>query len=286
MGFVKTPDELAVVMQRLPRPEFHRAQMLFVFWETKPEIVARLLPPPLEPIPYPVAGALVAYYPETNFGPAYHEGALFIGAHFQGVPGNYCLAMPVSDDLAMAGGRERYGYPKKLAQFEFARRGAEITGRISRHGAQFLEITARVDSKSVEDPMRAMIQGALAFNSESGSPAYLFKHFLSPDNVGFDYPPRLIRQCNAFRPETVEWADSVVSLPPCDTDPWYEVEIVRMLGSVYLVTNTVMLDGEVVAEVDPVAFMPYAWTKWDPKLLGLPQEQSLSGTNRPQKDAA
>jgi hypothetical protein len=47
-----------------------------------------------------------------------------------------------------------------------------------------------------------------------------------------------------------------------------------------------MLDGEVVAEVDPVAFMPYAWTKWDPKLLGLPQEQSLSGTNRPQKDAA
>ncbi len=28
----------------------------------------------------------------------------------------YCLSMPVDDDMAMAGGREAFGYPKKMAE--------------------------------------------------------------------------------------------------------------------------------------------------------------------------
>lgn len=67
------------------------------------------------------------------------------------------------------------------------------------------------------------------------------------DNVGFDYPPRLIRQSNVFRPETVECANATVTLPPCETDPWHELAIVRMPGSVHLLTNTVMLESEVVS---------------------------------------
>jgi len=50
--------------------------------------------------------------------------------------------------------------------------------------------------------------------------------------------------------------------------------------------NNTMLDGEVVAEVDAAAFMPYAWSKWDPEQLRLPQERRLSKANRPQMDAA
>jgi hypothetical protein len=41
------------------------------------------------------------------------------------------------------------------------------------------------------------------------------------------------------------------------------VEIVQELGGVYMVGNNTMLRGEVVAEVDPAAFEPYAWLKWD-----------------------
>jgi acetoacetate decarboxylase len=286
MGFVKTPEEMVRLSAGQQKLEFYEAQMLFVFWETKPEIVARLLPPPLEPSPYPLAAAFVAYYPKTNFGPPYHEGALCLGAQFQGVPGNYCIAMPVTGDMAMACGREKYGYPKKMAQIEFEQKGGVVSGRISRHGTPFFEIDARLNRDGVEEPVRAMIQAGMAFNDEAGSPVYLFKHFLSPGATGFDYPPRLVRQRNVLRPATLQWADAKVSLPRAECDPWHEVEVVRVLGSVYMVGNNTMLDGEVVAEVDAAAFMPYAWSKWDPEQLRLPQERRLSKANRPQMDAA
>ena len=286
MGFVKTHDELPELGACLNHLEFYGAQTLFVFWETKPDIVARLLPPPLQAGPLPLAAAYVAYFPETNFGPAYHEGGLFLQAQFDGVPGMYCLAMPVDGDMAMAGGREVYGFPKKMAQIEFQRQGNVLTGRISRHGKRFFEIKARLSRDSVQEPVRAIIEAGLAFDSEAGSSVYLYKHFLAAGGVGFDYPPRLIRQNNVLRPEKFEWADVEVALPPSDCDPWNEVEIVRVLGSVYVVGNTTMLHGAVVAEVDPAAFMPYAWSKWDPEQLVRRRQRHAPGADSAQMDAA
>jgi len=37
----------------------------------------------------------------------------------ENVVGNYCLAMPVTEDMCMTGRREVNGYPKKLAQIDF-----------------------------------------------------------------------------------------------------------------------------------------------------------------------
>jgi hypothetical protein len=90
MGFVKSYEELGKMSRETY--DFYDAQMLTMVWETKPEIVKRLLPPPLKSAKRPLAMAFVAYYPKTNFGPAYHEGALFVRADFEGVEGNYCLA--------------------------------------------------------------------------------------------------------------------------------------------------------------------------------------------------
>lgn len=286
MGFVRTPDELQRLSTGREQPQFHGAEALFVFWETRPETVARLLPPPLEPMPYPLATAMVAYYPSTNFGPPYYEGALCLGAQYQGVPGNYCIAMPVTDDMAMAGGREAYGYPKKMAEIEFRRSGDRCTGRISRHGRVFFEIDARLGPGSVDPRTRDLVSRGLAFNDEAGSPVYLFKYVARPGPAGFDYPPRLIRQNNVLRPTTVEWADAEIRLPTCETDPWHEVEVLQVLGSVYTVGHNTMLDGEVVAEVDATRFMPYAWAKWDPAQLRLPGERSRPESAARHMDAA
>jgi len=48
MGFKKTAEELALIYRETY--DFYDAEMLTVFWETQPEIVKRLLPPPLKPI--------------------------------------------------------------------------------------------------------------------------------------------------------------------------------------------------------------------------------------------
>jgi acetoacetate decarboxylase len=261
MGFVRSKGEL----KRSARGkgglyEFYDAEMLVVMWETKPEIIKRLLPPPLKPTERPVVTAFVAHYPGTNFGPAYHEGALFLRGQFDGIAGNYCLAMPVTGDLAMAGGREEFGYPKKMANIQFRHSAHSVRGRIERHGIQFFEVRAKLRGKTNTEEFQSMILGE---TSEEGAVAYNFKHFFAPDKIGFDYKPRLIREKTVFRLSVVEWAEAEVFLSHSEHDPWAEVEIVRVLGAVYTVGNNTMLRGEVVAEVDPIAFEPYAYLKWD-----------------------
>ncbi len=66
MGFVKTMDEIA--SRHRETAEFYDAEVLTVYFETTPETIQRLLPPPLSPPPFPIGAAFVAHYPKTNFG--------------------------------------------------------------------------------------------------------------------------------------------------------------------------------------------------------------------------
>jgi len=82
MGYVKTADEIAGIYRETF--DFYDAEMVTVVWETKPEIVKRLLPSPLKPGKRPIALAFVANYPRTNFGVSYLESALFLRANSTG----------------------------------------------------------------------------------------------------------------------------------------------------------------------------------------------------------
>ncbi len=261
MGFVKTRDEIkATARGKDGLYEFHDAEMLFVMWDTKPDIIERLLPPPLKPADRPLVTAFVAHYPKTNFGPFYSEGALFIRAQFDGIAGNYCLAMPVTGDIAMAGGREEFGYPKKIADIKFTRTADSIQGQLERHGVRFFEVRARLTGKTNTEEFQNIV---LSEATEEGSVVYNFKHFFAPDETLFDYRPRLVRERTIFSPTVLEWAEVEVFLSHSELDPWAEVEVVQVLGGVYMLGNNTMLRGEVVAEADPITFEPYAWLKWD-----------------------
>jgi acetoacetate decarboxylase len=261
MGFVKSYEELGrIARSKGGLYEFYDAEMLTVMWETKRDIVKGLLPPPLKPTRRPLAMAFVAYYPKTSFCPPYYEGGLFLRATFKGVEGNYCLAMPVTNDMAMAGGREEFGYPKKLANIEFKRSGKHVEGSLERHGLRFFEIRVKLTGKPNTDDFPSLIASK---EKEGGIVNYNFKHFPAPDEGVFDYNPRLVRERVILRPSLAKWGEAEVKLSPSDYDPWAEVEIVKMLGAVYTVGNNTMLRGSVVAEADPVAFTPYATLKWD-----------------------
>jgi acetoacetate decarboxylase len=261
MSFVRSYEELGRTARgKGGLYEFYDAEMLTVMWETKREIVKRLLPPPLKPTRRPLAMAFVANYPKTNFFPPYYEGGLFLRATFEGVEGNYCLAMPVTNDMAMAGGREEFGYPKKLANIELKRSGNSVEGHLERHGLRFFEIHAKLTGKPSSDDFPKLMAGR---EKDGGIFNYNFKHFLAPDEDLFEYNPRLVREKVILRPSVVKWGEAEVKLSPSDYDPWAEVEVVKMLGALYTVGNNTMLRGSVVAEVAPAAFVPYATLKWD-----------------------
>ena len=264
MGFVKSLE--AIVASNRETADFYDAEMLVVVWETKPDIVARLLPPPLKPTARPIALAFVANYPSTNFDVIYKESALFLRAEFEGQEGGYCLSMPVTNDIAMAGGREIYGFPKKIGDIELKREGDALVGWTERRGIRFMEIRARMTGKlNAEDAQEVVLGGDVNPDGSSESVSYLFKHFPAPEGLGFDYNPRLVKQVTTMRPKEVQFGEAEVLLQPSEYDPWAEVEIVRVLGAVRTVGDNSMKSGAVVAEADPMQFAPFAFLKWDMK---------------------
>lgn len=262
MGFVKTPKELEEL--RRTSFDFYDAEFLTVFWETKPEIVKYLLPPPLKPAKHPVVQAMIANYPRTNFGVIYKEAALFLFGEYDGVIGSYCLAMPVDNDMAMIGGREVFGYPKKIANIHFKKDKKSFEGWVERHGIQYFDLKAKLNNRpNAKDALKILIDLGLDIN-KPGSITYNYKYFRSPLYEGFDYNPRLVREEITMKASEFIMGEAEVKLNKSEYDPWNEVEVERILGCIYLKCNSQMQPGEIVAEIEQEKFEPYSFMKLDP----------------------
>ncbi len=261
MGFTRTFEEIMAMAGK--HAEFYGAEMLTIAWETKPEIVKSLLPAPLKPVERPIVSAFVADYPKTNFSLPYKEAALFLLAEYDGVTGGYCLAMPVTNDMAMAGGREVFGYPKKIADIHFIKQGAVVEGWAERHGVRYFHVKVDLTGQPNDAGLLELLQDAQSDGSAQERYSYNFKHFPSPEGPGFDYNPRLIRESVIFKPLETKIGRAEVEMNASDQDPWATVEVVKLLGAVYTKGDNTMLPGKVVAEVDPMQFAPYAFLRWD-----------------------
>jgi acetoacetate decarboxylase len=256
-SFIKNPNDI-LKYSSIPTT-FYDAEILTVYWETKPEIIERILPPPLKPAKRPMVHAFVANYPRTNFCPAYREAAIFILADFNGELGTYCLSMPISDGMAMGLGREIYGFPKKMAEIGFKKGGDIVEGTVSRHGIEFFTIKAKLNGKlNAEDGQKIITD-----NYGEGLPIFNFKYSKSADGSGFDLNPLLIKQGTTSDTKVLKTGEFEMNLNASPHDPWSELEVVKMLGCVYTVGTSVLLRGKVLAEVDPTAFIPYSYLRWD-----------------------
>jgi acetoacetate decarboxylase len=264
MSFVKTYDE--IVKNRNETTDFYDAEMITAVWETTPAAIEKLLPPPLQPAAKPIVLAFVGNYPSTNFSLPYKESALFVKVSFEGQEVFYCLSMPVTDDMAMAAGREVWGYPKKLANIELQREGDTVQGSTERHNIQFMNVKANLTGKINDNSAMDELLG-LGINpkGEYTISAFNFKHPPSPVAAEtFDHLPRLIKGETVFRPKTFIFAEVEVELTPSEIDPWYELPVERMLGGFYTVgDNSMLRNGKLLAEVDSIEFAPYAFLKWE-----------------------
>jgi acetoacetate decarboxylase len=256
MGLVLSLDDISRIDQHLSQGYvLGDAVSVSVLFKTKAEVVQRLLPPPLEPSAIPIGYAYVAEFHRTNFGVTYNEAALFLFAQYNGIVGQYCLSMPVTDDMAMIGGREIYGFPKKIAEtISVTRKGNEVTGMCIRKGITIIKINVNLTGPAKPEDNRPAM------------PNYLFKYFPHSDpRTGlFDYNPRLIKQNNNISVDTVEVGEGELTLKESQYDPIHEIPVDEVVSARYVEGLEVrMLPGEVIAEIDPVEFRPYSFSKMD-----------------------
>jgi acetoacetate decarboxylase len=110
---------------------FRNARFVLFQYTTDGEHAAELLPAALELTEPATAVLALIEYPWTTIGP-YREAIQFLVCTFQGRAVQYVPHILVTSDVAMAGGREAYGYPKKIAHIEFVRENEILGGYVER----------------------------------------------------------------------------------------------------------------------------------------------------------
>jgi acetoacetate decarboxylase len=94
--------------------QFYDREFLIITYRTDPERLRELVPEPLEPLSDVVKFEFIRMPNSTGFGD-YTEAGQVIPVKFRGEVGNYTLCMFLNDHPPIAGGRELWGFPKKLA---------------------------------------------------------------------------------------------------------------------------------------------------------------------------
>ncbi len=90
-------------------------EYLIITYRTDPDALRALVPEPLEVDEPIVKYEFIAMPDSTGFG-SYCESGQVIPVSYRGQKGGYVHAMYLNDDAPIAGGREIWGFPKKLAE--------------------------------------------------------------------------------------------------------------------------------------------------------------------------
>jgi acetoacetate decarboxylase len=93
---------------------FCNREFLIITYRTDPDALRAAVPEPLEILEPLVKFEFIRMPDSTGFGD-YTEAGQVIPVSFRGAKGNYAHAMYLNDHPPIAGGRELWGFPKKLA---------------------------------------------------------------------------------------------------------------------------------------------------------------------------
>jgi len=102
-----------------PPYRFYDREYIIIKYRTDREALEAVVPEPLEIVDNVVNYEFIRMPDSTGFGD-YTETGQVIPVRFQGETGGYVHSMYLNDDAPIAGGREIWGFPKKLAEPKIA----------------------------------------------------------------------------------------------------------------------------------------------------------------------
>ncbi|MEM2958978.1 MAG: acetoacetate decarboxylase family protein [Candidatus Jordarchaeaceae archaeon] len=265
MSLVRTTEDMLRLLEGLQGGvKFYNAEMLITIFLTTPEFIKKILPPPLQPPEIPLGLVYVANFPKTTLKQSYHEAAIFLDTLFEGKPGNYCLTMPVDNDMAMVQGRELVGFPKKMAEISLEKKGERILGKVTRRGVEILKIQASLTGQKLKPEQ--VYQLFAADKDERGMPihTYLIRGLVSlkPESK---YKPQLICYETRLLPKKVEMLKNIeLIFGKSELDPLQDIEVVEVEGGIYGTFENTMVEGKIVGEFEDItSLLPYLLYRYD-----------------------
>lgn len=234
-------------------------------WETAPDAVAAVLPPPLKPTGSPLVRVNISKVDLPGY--PLGAGSVAVAAAHGTVEGWYPLVMPMTHERALTGGREVFGEPKKLGEVTVERDGADVRAALSRHGIAFVEV-------------RGTVGTGLPLPEPSRKTDFYFKFLPAVDGSGFDLDPVLVHCVRHERVRRLERVIGEVVLRESAYDPVADLPVQR-LCEITVGEKTSDQSGRVVERVDAQALLPYVHQRYDDPLQildGPPELASPEGS--------
>jgi acetoacetate decarboxylase len=241
MGFVKSAEEIERIEHALSHPRFVNGEMFSVDFLTDEAVVAQILPPPLEPADTPRITAMVGRW-QSNCVGDFHGGAIYVSSRYNGVDGDYVLAMYMDGDVPTIYGRDLFGEPKKLATSQLHRHGDACNGWVDRNGVRIIELNGIVDQQG--EPFEAE---GVNFN---------FKARPAADGHGLEEDAILTQATFETKATTVREGTGTVTLRGTVHDPLDELPVREVLRAAFLECDLIA-SCQAVATTPKDVFLPY-----------------------------
>ena len=255
--YVKTPEQIARLQRALAEPAFLRSRTLAVSFETDREVIAELLPAPLQPAEQPLATIAVFQTGASNCVGPFDGASLNLACRFNGEDGLFCVTMPMTTDTAVIFGRELYAEPKKLAEVTLdTARLSHVRGTVSRHGITYIDIRGTFD----EEPQPVQ--------RESLTRHYYVKFMPSADGAGFAHDPELVQVTHRGQTHRLARGAGAITFRDSPHDPVIDIPVVSVLGATFSEGET-RTSAKVVATIPGAGFLPHAFAKMDDLSLWL-----------------
>jgi acetoacetate decarboxylase len=255
--YVKSAEEIRDLLQRHAEPAFLDRRGLAIQFETEPEFVRAVLPPPLEPAERPLASVGLSAFGASNCVGPFNGGAITVRCRYGDLEGQYCITMPMNTDTAVIYGRELYAEPKKLAAVTVEREGNRARATVARLGITTIALTA--------DLTEPIPDGSSEVNN------FYFKFTIRADGTGLDHDPLLVCVRTTSTVRNAMRGTGTITFAESRHDPVSDIPIVRVLGASWSEGDT-FTRGRTLTSVPADAFLPYAFGKMDDlAFLGSPQ---------------
>ena len=216
-------------------------------FETDPDAIAAVLPPPLEPSE-PTARLRVATVDMGTGLKPFGAGWFGVRARHRDREGEYALFMPMTTEQATIGGRETFGEPKKIADVSLTLDGERVVASIQRMGFVVAELSGAL--------------GADRDAYEREKIDFYFKANPSPDGAGLDADPALVYCHRREKGRNLRAVDGELKLLESPLDPIADFPVNRVLSIEYGELATVQT-GEIVGRVAAADFLPYVHQRYD-----------------------
>ena len=214
---------------------FVNREFLIITYRTDPEVLRRLVPEPLKVTEPLVKFEFIRMPDSTGFGD-YTESGQVIPVSFNGRQGGYSHCMFLNDHPPIAGGRELWGFPKKLAEPSLKAEIDELVGTLDYGPVRIATATMGYKHREAD---HAAVKAALA------APNYLLKIIPHVDGT-----PRICELVEYYL-EDIDlkgaWTGpAALSLMPHALAPVAELPVLEVVSAVHILSDITLGLGKVV----------------------------------------